>query len=64
MVTQSFQAALNATCQRILEDVELAVPAEKFPLLRKRILNAFGEKGLAKTLGTLPSGSRQGDGRE
>lgn len=61
---QQAQSLLNATRQRILEDAELAMPADKYPLFRKRVLDIFGDKGLERKLMALLSGGRTGDGRE
>lgn len=34
---------LNAVKKRLLQDAELAVPTEKYPTYRSRVLDAFGD---------------------
>jgi hypothetical protein len=44
---------INYRLNRVLSIVELIVPAEKFPMCRKLILDEFGRDGLGKDLDGL-----------
>ena len=60
MVTkEEIVARLNARVSQVLEAAELGMHAEKFPLFRRVVLNAFGKTGFVGDLEALISRSRE-----
>lgn len=54
MISQAeFNKLIDRRVKRVLDYVELAVPMDKYPLLRTLVLDELGHSGLRKELAEL-----------